>query len=137
LRTHAPRPPAAAGIDVTLITESEAAFLLQAKLGSLRAWSDFLTDCRRGRTDLHGHMLLPTCVMVIGRAKRPMYRTADVRDFIRAIHALGVGICRRRIEPMSAKLDIRHPDWRRRRIDETGRSIANYSTRIMGHAHGA
>lgn len=133
---HGATTPAGAPIcDARVITDNETAHILQCKLGSIRAWSDFLCDCRRGKADLHGHMLMPACVMVIGRSKRPMYRVSDIRDFINAMHALGVGMAPTRVNPLKVQLNLVETDWRKRKFDTFGRPVAGMG--IAGRGYGA
>jgi hypothetical protein len=66
----------------------EVAYVLRQALGPLREWSDCLSDMRRGKTDLDGFRLLPTCRIRDGRAWRPAYEAGSVTEFIREIRAL-------------------------------------------------
>jgi len=70
----------------SLISATEVQFALRLGLGPLRAWSDFLADCNRDRTNLFGLQLLPYGTRKM-RAVRPMYCPAEVGDFIRAVWA--------------------------------------------------
>lgn len=68
-----------------MLSAAETAHVLRTKLGPLRAWSDFLTDCIRHKTNLHGLTLMPAAVMKIGRSKRPVYALADIAGFVREV----------------------------------------------------
>ena len=61
---------------------SETAFLLRQRLGPMRAWTDFLSDCIRIRTNLDGLLLMPINHVDDGRAKRPVYALEDIVAFI-------------------------------------------------------
>lgn len=71
-------------VHAELLPAAEVALLLRARLGTLRAWADFLADCIRNRQHLSGLQLLPhsslhTDSTTIGR---PLYRREDVETFI-------------------------------------------------------
>jgi hypothetical protein len=67
-----------------VIDSSETAYYLRQRLGPLRAWSDFLTDVRRGRTDLGGHQLHPCC-RIRHRGWVPAYAIEDIREFVASV----------------------------------------------------
>lgn len=75
------------------MSSPEVAGLLHQELGDFREWSNFLADCRRGKTSsskLSGYPLTPVA-RLIGRAgtcARPVYETADVEAFIESFKAL-------------------------------------------------
>jgi len=68
-----------------IISSSEVAYLLRKELGPTRNWDDTLADMRRGRIEVHGYTLLPTCMGKYARAWRPMYAIPDIVNFIRAV----------------------------------------------------
>jgi hypothetical protein len=70
-----------------VITAPEVAYLLRRELGPLRNWDDTLADMRRGRIEVHGLTLLPTCKGKFAGAWRPMYAIPAVVDFIKAVRA--------------------------------------------------
>jgi hypothetical protein len=72
-----------------LLTAAETAAALRQVLGPARQWRDFLADCIRGRTALHGYVLMPHAAREGGRNEvpRPLYRPADVAEFIKAVRA--------------------------------------------------
>lgn len=72
----------------TIYPAGEVAYALRMALGPLREWSDCLSDMRRGKTDLDGYRLLPTCRIHDGRCWRPGYTAASVVEFIKEIREL-------------------------------------------------
>ena len=66
-----------------LLPAFETAVILRQRLGPVRAWTDFLSDCIRGRTNLVGHTLMPYAVNkdVCGR---PLYHPGQFGAFIDA-----------------------------------------------------
>lgn len=70
-----------------VLRAAEVAFLLRNELGPSRNWDDTLADMRRGKVEVHGCVLLPTCMGKDARAWRPMYAAANVVDFIKAVRA--------------------------------------------------
>ena len=91
---------------VKSITKSEAIYILQAKLGSLRAWGDFLADNCRDRQSINGLTLLPCCKRHDGNGFRPAYAVDDVLTFIAdvkaAIPSAGEG---KPIEPVTLTIE--------------------------------
>lgn len=77
-----------------VISAPEVAYLLRRELGPTRNWDDTLADMRRGRVEVHGYSLLPTCMGKYARAWRPMYATPDILAFIRAVRAADCGAAR-------------------------------------------
>lgn len=71
-----------------IYSAAETVFILRKQLGPMRAWSDFLSDCIRIRTNLDGLMLMPINHVDDGRAKRPVYALEDIVAFIREIWRL-------------------------------------------------
>jgi len=72
---------------IKVLRAPEVAFLLRNELGPSRNWDDTLADMRRGKVEVHGCVLLPTCISKDAHAWRPMYATADVLDFIKEVRA--------------------------------------------------
>lgn len=73
---------------VETLDTGEVVFFLRQALGRMRLnWSDFLADCIRNRTNLHGLQLLPIAKLKLpgDRRKRPRYATAAVTGFILGI----------------------------------------------------
>lgn len=70
-----------------VIPAPEVAYVLRRELGPLRNWDDTLADMRRGRVEVHGLTLLPTCKGKYAGAWRPIYSVTDVVDFIKAVRA--------------------------------------------------
>lgn len=118
-------------IDTPAISASEAAFLLRAKLGPLRAWGDFLSDNVRGRQSIHGLTLKPCSRKKIGKALRPMYAVKAVEKFIADVLAIEPKAGRAPITPVVLAVDSRLP-WRMNKFDATGAPVA-MMPRISSH----
>lgn len=73
---------------VNVINSTEVAYILRRRLGPVRHWDDVLTDMRRGRTSYCDQVLLPFCRLHDGRASRPYYRPADVKEFLDRVLAV-------------------------------------------------
>lgn len=71
-----------------VLSAPEVAFLLRKELGPARNWDDTLADMRRGRVEVHGLTLLPTCKGKYAGAWRPLYAIPDVVSFIKAVRML-------------------------------------------------
>ena len=71
--------------EVKAYRAGEVVYLLRKLLGPLREWSDFLGDCRKGRTHYKSNQLLPAFVAHDGSMKRPFYLGKDIADFVRAV----------------------------------------------------
>lgn len=118
--------------DTPAISASEAAFLLRAKLGPIRAWGDFLSDNVRGRQSIHGLTLKPCSRKKIGRGWRPMYAVKAVEKFIADVLAIEPNAGRAPITPVVLAVDSRLP-WRMNKFDATGAPVA-MMPRISSHA---
>lgn len=71
-----------------LLSVADVAFFLSRHLGPDLQWVDFLNDCRRKEArNIHGCRLLPVCrtAGTTSTARRPLYRPADVSQFIREV----------------------------------------------------
>lgn len=99
---------------VKTISAADTAFLLRAKIGPLRAWSDFLTDNIRGRQDVFGFTLPPACDVYDGRAYRPRYSLKDVNDFIKDVLAHPSLPTERGARVITVDLDLEKPPFMRR-----------------------
>ncbi|SNS11982.1 hypothetical protein SAMN06265795_101111 [Noviherbaspirillum humi] len=103
---------------ITVMSASEAAYLLRKELGPVRSWLDTLSDMRRGKVAVSGFILLPECKGKGDRAWLPMYQAAKVWEFIEAVRAADPST--KRNEPplmktaLSDSTDIRH--WRLRKL---------------------
>jgi hypothetical protein len=86
-----------------LLSAAETATILRQHLGPARAWRDFLADCIRERSQLHGLVLLPYAARDGGRrlVPRPLYRAADVVEFIRAVRSANPSL---RAAPIAAEV---------------------------------
>ena len=110
--------------EIEVINLSEAAFLLRARLGPMRAWRDFLMDCERGKQSIHGLVVLPVARMQTSRGFKPVFDLAEVYEFIEAV---------KRIESVKnpAKIikTVAHIDtaklWKVNKIDKAGYPIAH------------
>lgn len=107
------------------VSASDAAVILRAALGDLRAWSDFLSDNIRGRQSIHGLSLMPCAQMKVRGHFRPRYSMKDIKAFIAAV---------KRVEPSAGrtKIEVRHlpvkyAHWRINRFDERGKPVARAS----------
>lgn len=106
-----------------VIQASEAAYLLRAKLGPIRAWGDFLSDNIRGRQSIHGLTLKPCCRKKIGKGFRPMYAVTDIEAFIAKVMKLEPKAGKAPITPVLLELDRKKP-WRFVKFDEEGAPVA-------------
>lgn len=75
-------------IDAQTVTAPEAAYILQNKLGGLRAWADFLADNIRGRQSINGLTLMPCARRKDSKAWRPVYDVRDVLKFVADVKAI-------------------------------------------------
>lgn len=119
-------------IDTPAISASEAAYLLRAKLGPLRAWSDFLSDNVRGRQSIYGLTLTPCSRKKVGKGWRPMYAVKAVEKFIADVLAIEPKAGKAPITPVVLAVDSRLP-WRMNKFDATGAPVAMLR-RIFGHS---
>lgn len=72
-----------------ILRPTDAVCLLFKELGACREWSDFLSDCRRGKNvSFCGLQLHP---FMYEHTHAPLYRLADVQDFIAQAKAAGAG----------------------------------------------
>lgn len=110
-------------IDTPVISASETAFLLRARLGPIRAWGDFLSDNIRGRQTIHGLTLAPCCRKKIGKGWRPMYAVNAVEQFIADVLAIEPKAGKAPIKPVVLAVDRMKP-WRYNKLDENGAPIA-------------
>lgn len=90
-----------------VISAPEVAYLLRRELGPLRNWDDTLADMRRGRVEVHGLTLMPTCKGKYAGAWRPMYAIPDVLAFIKAVRAAAPSAARG--VPYQVKTAHTHP----------------------------
>ncbi len=82
-----------------VLTASETAFYLRFRLGPIRSWSHFLSDCIRGRGGLHGMALMPCCRRRELGCFRPAYALDDVHAFVDAVLATVPGAGKASIKP--------------------------------------
>lgn len=110
-----------ATIKVSVMSSPEVAGLLHQALGNYREWSNFLADCRRGKSSssrLSGYHLAPVA-RLIGRAgtcARPVYEAADVKAFIESFKSLHGT---ERLELPAMEIQIENDDlrfWRARKV---------------------
>ena len=114
-------------MNVKVMTAPETAYLLRRELGPLRNWDDTLSDMRRGRVEsVHGATLLPICQGKYQGAWRPMYATADVLVFIKAVLAAAPGAGRH--APYQVKTAYTHPGdtrpWHTRKLPVAASRLA-------------
>jgi hypothetical protein len=110
-----------ATITMGVMSSPEVAGLLHQELGNHREWSNFLADCRRGKSSsskLSGYHLTPVA-RLIGRAgtcARPVYEAADVEAFIKSFRTLHGAA---RLESEVKEIQIEEGDlrfWRVRKV---------------------
>ncbi len=116
----------------SVISASETAFLLRAKLGPIRAWGDFLADNIRGKQNIHGLTLKPCCRKKIGGCYRPMYAVIDIETFIANVLKLEPKAGKAPITPVLLELE-RKKSWRLVKFDEEGAPVALLSTHLWMH----
>jgi hypothetical protein len=104
---------------VSILTAADAAFLLRLRLGPLRSWPAFLSDCIRGRQDVAGHKLLPCCRWKHGRMFRPAYNVADIKEFIRCVLAAEPTAGKVPLKPVAGTIET-SLGWRSNKIDTQG-----------------
>lgn len=105
-------------INTATISASEAAYFLQKKLGSLRAWGDFLSDNIRDQQSVSGLTLLP-CARLKSRGWQTRYAIHDVQRFIRDVLALG--LIPEKIKPVTLAIE-RCTSWKNNKFDKGGTS---------------
>lgn len=105
--------------DTETLTAADTAVLLRAKLGALRAWSDFLTDSIRGKQSIHGLKLLPCCTQKRKGLYRPMYSLAQTNAFIEEVLMQEPSAGKYPIKPTVLPIDPKK-NWRLNRFEEDG-----------------
>ncbi|MFM0723422.1 hypothetical protein PQQ53_06985 [Paraburkholderia strydomiana] len=108
------------------ISRPDTAFILQANLGPLRCWVDFLSDNIRGRQSVAGYTLMPCARQHDGKAYRPVYAVSDVQAFIENVQKAIPSAGRRPIKTTSLSLN-RGTDWRVNNFDRDGAPVARLS----------
>jgi hypothetical protein len=106
-----------------VLSLSETATLLRARLGKLRVWYPFLVDNIRAKQDVCGYQLHPCGMQQDGRAYRPIYALADVEEFIGKVLAAVPSAGREPITPTTLQIDRSIP-WRSNRFDRYGAPVA-------------
>lgn len=106
-----------------VLSLSETATLLRARLGKIRVWYPFLCDNIRGRQDVCGYQLHPCGMQQDGRAFRPFYAVGDVEEFINNVLAALPSAGKEPIKPSTLLVD-RSRHWRRNRFDRYGAPVA-------------
>lgn len=121
-------------VDIPTLSAPETAIVLYARLGSLRAWPDFLADCIRLKTHLYGLVLMPCGRKRDGRAFRPMYGVAEVQKFITDIKVKVPSAGRTPVKSTVLSIDT-GMGWKLNKFAQDGSPIA--ISRIAGFAaHG-
>lgn len=90
---------------IYVISAADAAFLLRVRLGTLRAWEDFLADNRRGKQDISGYTILPCAKKKDCRTFRPMYAVEDVLAFIENVRKVEPTAVPEPIKPIALEVD--------------------------------
>lgn len=122
--------------DTTIIPAQEAAYLLRLKLGPIRAWSDFLADCIRGRASLRGLTLTPCLRIKNGGTFRPMYALEDVEAFIAEVLKTEPSAGPTAIKANTLSVD-RRQHWRLNKFDQQGTMLRRIEahSRMRATAH--
>jgi hypothetical protein len=104
---------------ISVLTSADAAFLLRVKLGPLRSWPAFLSDCIRGRQQVAGHQLLPCCRRKHGRMFRPAYALKDIEEFVQCVLDDDPGAGKVPLKPDIVIIDTAL-GWRVNKVDRHG-----------------
>lgn len=107
-----------------LITAGETAYLLHHRLGSMRQWRDFLSDCLRGKQSINGLTLMPRGRLQNQTGYGPAYLPADIKAFILAVKAT-YPHAGKPIAPVSVQLDTAR-GWRVSKFDRHGHPVAMF-----------
>lgn len=110
------------------LSNSETAFLLRAKLGDIRNFGNFLTDCIRDRQNIAGYKLLPAARQHDGRGLRPVYSVAAVQDFIAKVLAAVPAAGKATIKSTVLDIDAKR-GWRINKFARDGSPMPNGTTR--------
>lgn len=104
---------------IQTLSAAEAAFLLRVKLGDIRHFGNFLTDCIRDRQNIAGYKLLPIARQHDGRGLRPVYSVAAVQDFVRKVLAAVPVAGKAAIKTTTLDIDAKR-GWRVNRFAQDG-----------------
>lgn len=107
---------------VETLSAADTAFHLRAKLGAVRSWSDFLTDCLRDRQNISGYQLLPVARRHDGKSLRPVYALSAVEDFVVKVLAAMPTAGAAKIKPTTLDIDT-GKSWRFNQFDRHGARI--------------
>lgn len=118
-------------VNTPTLTAAETAFALRMKLGPLRAWADFLTDNIRGKQDVAGHRLMPSCRRRDKYLFRPAYSVADVNEFIDLVLAADSNAGRVPIRAMTVCIETAWP-WQLNKFDRLGAPAVYPSSSRVG-----
>ena len=118
-----------------VLSVAETSFLLRAKLGRLRKWTDFLTDCVRDRQSINGLRLMPCARRNDGRSLRPVYALKNILAFVNEVLALVPEAGKAPLEVVVLDVDLSR-DWRLNKFARDGSRIA-HSSPVSAHTSGA
>ena len=107
---------------VETLSAEDTAFHLRAKLGAVRSWSDFLTDCIRDKQHLSDYQLLPVAKQSDGRSLRPVYALSAVEDFVVKVLAAMPTAGAAKIKTSTLDIDT-GKSWRFNQFDRHGARI--------------
>lgn len=108
---------------IQTLSVSEVAFILRARLGPMRNWTNFLTDNIRGCQSVAGLTLMPCGRRHDGKGYRPIYDLADVTAFIEAVKVAVPSAGRVPVRIMALLVD-KARNWRINKFDEGGNPVA-------------
>lgn len=111
-----------AAIPTKILSAAETAAMLRVRLGALRAWRDFLSDCIRDRQGIHGLRLMPCARMHVRGSFRPVYALDDISEFIEAVMRVEPTAGKCPIKAQELMIDRRYP-WRLNRFDGDGKPV--------------
>lgn len=114
-------------VNMQTISVAEAAFILRAKLGTLRNWTSFLTDNIRGKQSIAGQRLFPCAKKHDGRSYRPVYNVDDVNAFVAKVLSAIPLAGKAPIKPTTLTIDT-SKDWKTNKFKEDGTPAALLSS---------
>lgn len=110
-------------IDTRTLCVADTALILRARLGPMRSWTNFLTDCIRDRQAIAGQRLMPCGRQHDGKAYRPTYATSDILNFIAKVLAAVPTAGRATIKTKTLPIDT-SKHWRLNKFDKNGAPVA-------------
>lgn len=114
---------------IQTLSAAETAFLLRVKLGDIRHFGNFLTDCIRDRQNIAGYKLLPIARQHDGRGFRPVYSVAAIQDFIGKVLAAVPSAGKAAIRATTLDVDMGR-GWRVNRFNQDGSPMPSGTTGV-------